>query len=214
MQCAEHADRDWPSADSGVGFECMLVNHTSCQELAIGDETMKRVLLALLIVFVVSLSACQGKSAAFGVDEPNWASRRATEPDYASLTKGHTYLPVYSHVYHLGANRPFYLTTIVSIRNVSSDTSYLLQADYYNTEGDLVRKYLEHPIFLKPLETVEIVISDSDTTGGSGAKLFFDWAVTDERNPPLFEAVMVSTQGQQGLSFSTRGVRVYEHVSE
>ena len=91
-----------------------------------------------------------------GLYELSGVDESATGRDFASLTKGRTYLPVYSHVYHLGANRPFYLPTIVSIRNVSLDTSYILQADYYNTEGDLVRSYLEHPILVKPLSRAKL----------------------------------------------------------
>jgi hypothetical protein len=32
----------------------------------------------------------------------------------------------------------------------------------------------------------------------------------NDKNPPLFEAVMISTYGQQGLSFTTRGVQIIE----
>jgi Protein of unknown function (DUF3124) len=34
--------------------------------------------------------------------------------------------------------------------------------------------------------------------------------IINDMNPPLFEAVMILTYGQQGLSFTTRGLRVFE----
>jgi hypothetical protein len=69
---------------------------------------------------------------------------------------------------------------------------------------------LSVPIYLKPLETVEIIIEEQDIEGGSGANFVFDWAMANGKNPPLFEAIMISTHGQQGLSFTTRGVPVVE----
>ena len=60
------------------------------------------------------------------------------------------------------------------------------------------------------METVEIVISKQDIEGGSGANFVFDWAVENDKNPSLFEGVMISTYGQQGLSWITRGVEIFE----
>jgi 5,10-methenyltetrahydromethanopterin hydrogenase len=85
-----------------------------------------------------------------------------------------------------------------------------LKADYINTIGENIRQYIKKPIYLKPLETIEIVINEQDIEGGSGANFIFDWTMKNEKNPPLFEAVMISTYGQQGLSFTTRGVPVLE----
>ena len=108
-------------------------------------------------------------------------------------------------------DKTFDLTITISIRNVSmTDSVYILNADYYNTVGMNVRRYLKDPIFLQPMETVEIIIEDRDMEGGSGANFIFDWAVENEKNPPLFEAVMISPYEQQGLAFSTRGVRIFE----
>jgi hypothetical protein len=125
------------------------------------------------------------------------------------LTHGKTYLPVYSHIYHGEQHNSFKLTITISIRNIStSDSVYIFKADYYNTLGEYIRHYLSQPICLSPLETVEIIIEEQDDEGGSGANFMFDWAMKNDKNPPLFEAVMISTYGQQGLSFTTRGIQV------
>ena len=62
-----------------------------------------------------------------------------------ALTRGQTvYVPVYSHIYSGDTERPFLLTAIVSIRNTDPRVSIVLTAvDYYDSEGKLVRKYLE-----------------------------------------------------------------------
>ena len=72
-----------------------------------------------------------------------------------------------------------------------------------------VETYLDHPNYVAPLETVEIVISEKDDTGGSGANFLFDWAIHPGTPEPLFEGIMISTIGSQGLSFTTQGVRVW-----
>ena len=164
----------------------------------------------VFILAVVLFSSCNTNTVVNAARRLSWETREASASDYENLTSGNSYLPIYSHIYYAQENSAFYLTATISIRNISPDkTAYLLNANYFNTDGKLVKEYLKRPIFIKPLETIEFVIAESDKSGGSGANFIFDWAVEDGRNAPLFEAVMISTQGQQGLSFTTRGVRIY-----
>ncbi|MCB0641652.1 MAG: DUF3124 domain-containing protein, partial [Phaeodactylibacter sp.] len=78
----------------------------------------------------------------------------------------------------------------------------------YNTSGDLIRTYFQQPIFLKPMETVEIVIDEKDKEGGTGANFLFEWSIKPGLVEPIFEGVMISTLGSQGLSFTTEGLRI------
>lgn len=143
------------------------------------------------------------------VDPVNWEKRKATLPVKDSLEVGESYLSVYSQIYSQTEHLKHGLTATISIRNTSvSDTLYVLKASYYNTHGALIRSYFNHPIYLVPMETVEIVIDEVDTSGGTGANFLFDWQINDKAPEPLFEAVMISTSGQQGLSFKTEGKRV------
>ena len=170
---------------------------------------MKNIVKVLFIILL--LSSCQEKEEQKIATSTDLESRETAVTNFNDLTQGKTYLPVYSHIYHRYDNRTFNLTITISIRNISiADSIYILKADYFNTDGDNIRQYIQKPICLKPLETVEIVITEEDKAGGSGANFVFDWAVKNDKNPPLFEAVMISTHGQQGLSFSTRGVQIFE----
>ena len=66
---------------------------------------------------------------------------------------------------------------------------------------------MQDPIFITPMETINIVIYQTDNAGGTGANFLVNWTLNDKAaNPPLIEAVMKSTAGQQGISFTTRGV--------
>lgn len=171
---------------------------------------MKIAFKILFIAFIIN--ACSGKvSDKYPAKQTDWKSNQTNIEIFDDYFQGKTYLPVYSHIYHIHEHRTFDLTITVSIRNISlTDSAFILKADYFNTVGKNIRQYIEKPIYLKPLETLEIVIGEQDIKGGSGANFVFEWAIKNGKNPPLFEAVMISTYGQQGLSFTTRGVQIIE----
>lgn len=157
------------------------------------------------------LLSCQSKNEAdkYPVKQNNWKEKVIKIKNIDSLYQGKTYLSIYSHIYHIYDQRTFDLTATVSIRNVSPvDSIFLTKATYYNTVGKQIRGYVDSPIYVKPLETLEIVIDEKDIDGGSGAKFLFDWAKNNSNNKPLFEAVMVSSYGQQGLSITTQGIHL------
>ncbi len=168
---------------------------------------MKNILIILILIF--GIISCNKEK-----DDSQWEkvigfNEVKETSGINQLPKGIAYLPLYSHIYHIHETNPYMLTVTVSIRNVSLlDTAYILKCDYHNTEGKKIREYVHKPVFLKPLETIEIVISEADKDGGSGANFIFEWAMKNKKYPPLFEAVMISTQSQQGLSFVTRGIDI------
>ena len=160
----------------------------------------------LLILF-----SCQVEKEIVPVESTDWDGRKSEIFYFNDFAQGKSYLPVYSAIYQIYERRTFELTSTVSIRNISeTDSVYILRADYYNTIGENIRQYIESPIYLKPLETVEIVIEKQDTEGGTGANFVFHWAMINDNNPPLFEAVMISADGAQGLAFTTRGVQILD----
>lgn len=141
--------------------------------------------------------------------EDHYISQEVSGPKGDSLQTGKTYLSIYSHIYSFSLEKSQSLTAMVSLRNVSEvDTIYISKADYYDTEGKLIRHYFKKSIYLKPLETVEIVIDETDQHGGSGANFIFEWTTNNTTPEPLFEAIMTSLRGSQGLSFTTIGRRI------
>jgi hypothetical protein len=169
---------------------------------------MKKILSCLAIVVLLISCEEQAKTET-GFEVPEWSSKSVEVPINDSLVSGKTYLPVYSQVYSISEQRTLNLTVMASLRNVSdSQKVYLTRADYYSTSGDLIRKYLKQPVALNPLETTEIVINENDFTGGTGANFVFEWQVPAGADEPFFQAVMNSTMGQQGLSFTSEGIRM------
>ncbi len=57
-------------------------------------------------------------------------------------------------------------------------------------------------------EQVVLLIDEIDKEGGTGANFIFEWTIKRKSNEPIFESVMISTSGQQGLSFTTQGIRI------
>jgi len=160
------------------------------------------------VFIALALLSCNQPKEEISFQAINWEKRAVDPTVLDSLTTGSTYLSVYSEIYQISENRTYHLTVTVSMRNISSsDTLYVFNAKHYNTKGDLVRNYFDKPIYINPLETVEIVISEGDKEGGTGGNFVFEWGTPVAHNEPRFEAVMISTTGQQGLSFSTQGIK-------
>ena len=63
-------------------------------------------------------------------------------------------------------------------------------------------------MYLTPMETTEIIIDEVDIAGGTGSNFIFEWKIPENCSEPLFEGVMSSTIGQQGLSFTTYAKRI------
>ena len=124
-----------------------------------------------------------------------------------SLWKGQCiYVPVYSHIYSGDREHPFYLTATLSIRNTDLNNPIeILSADYYDSSGKLLKKYLKGSQHLKPLETVRYIVKESDKEGGSGAKFIVTWQSQIEVNEPIIETIMIGTKSQQGISFISQG---------
>ncbi len=124
-----------------------------------------------------------------------------------SKTSGQTvYVPVYSHIYSGNRERTFDLAVILSIRNTDMTESISLAAvDYYDSQGTLVKHYLESSQVLGPMGSIRYVVKESDTSGGSGANFVVKWKAENTVNPPVIESVMIGTQSQQGISFTSRG---------
>ncbi len=175
-------------------------------------QNMRLILFfAILVLFTYS---CKPEKKKLAVKTVNWEKRAIEIKNDSAMQAGRTYLPVYSEIYDQSAETTHLLTSTVSIRNTSlADSLFIITADYYNTKGELIRSYIKSPIFLAPMETIEIVIPRLDTSGGSGANFNFDWKIKDAKNAPLFETVMIWTTGTQGISFVTRGVNYTNSIN-
>lgn len=169
---------------------------------------MKKLLLIFLSVLALSCTEKAQKEVS-SVDPVNWNNRKASLSKTDSLVQGMSYLSVYSEIYSETEHRTHNLTSTISMRNTNlKDTIYINKAEYFDTRGNSIRTYFDFPIYIKPMETVEIVIDEKDESGGTGANFLFQWSMKPASHEPYFEGVMISTSGQQGLSFTSQGKRL------
>ena len=118
------------------------------------------------------------------------------------------YVPIYSDIYISRLNQKSLLSATLSIRNTSpSDSLFISQIDYFNTGGDLVKNFINQPIGLAPMATVNYVIEKEDTSGGSGAN-FIVKLNSDKDIKPLIQAIMIGENGNKGFAFSTDGYSI------
>ncbi|WP_263810057.1 MULTISPECIES: DUF3124 domain-containing protein [Salinibacter] len=124
------------------------------------------------------------------------------------------YVPAYSHIYVRNAQRSMNLATTLSIRNTSRDVPLTLSAiDYYDSQGELVRAYLDTTRALGPLASTYVVVDTDDIRGGVGANFILRWHAERPISPPVVETVMITGANTQGISFrSTARVLREERV--
>ena len=119
------------------------------------------------------------------------------------------YVPIYSDIYVDPSNQSSLLAATLSIRNTSdSDSLFISTIEYYNTNGNLVRSYLDNPISLSPMGTINYVIEKDDDTGGPGANFIVGMSSKNKDAKPLVQAIMIGESGNKGFAFSTDGYSV------
>lgn len=119
------------------------------------------------------------------------------------------YVPVYSHVYAGNRALPVNLATTLSIRNTDRRFPITVTgADYYNSEGRLLRRMLKKPVTLRPMASTSIFIEEKDTSGGFGASFLVSWHATGQVNTPIIECLMIGAYSGLGISFVSPGQQI------
>jgi hypothetical protein len=154
-------------------------------------------------------SSCGVKKEEMVSQSVIWEDRIADLSKENSLVSGSTYLSTYAEIYKYSEKEYEALTATISIRNINKqDRVFIQNIEYFNTHGARIKSYIAQSIYIEPMETLEIVINQLDTEGGTGANFVFDWSVKPGTNDPLFEGVMVSNSGNQGFAFVTHGKKI------
>lgn len=125
------------------------------------------------------------------------------------------YVPIYSSIFYENGKSTLELAATLSVHNVNSDSKITLtRADYYDTKGRLIKKHVDKPVVLNPLETKSIVIDRSDTAGGTGANFLVEWEAQQNVVSPLVESVMVNASSNLGIAFTTVGKVVKQSTAD
>ena len=122
-------------------------------------------------------------------------------------SKGQTvYVPLYSNIFVGDREIAWQLSALLSINNTDpAQPITITRVDYYDSDGKLVRKYLEKSKKLNPMGSAYFYVKTSDTAGGWGANFLVEWTSEKKVNEPIVESLMSGMRGNHSVSFISPG---------
>ncbi len=123
------------------------------------------------------------------------------------ITTGQTiYVPAYSEIYYASQGRTMELAVTLSIHNTDFEHPIIITSvRYYDTQGQLVKEYLQQPRSLGPLASTDFFVEASEQRGGIGTNFIVEWVAEQPVYEPIVETVMLNTSATQGVSFTSPG---------
>lgn len=129
-----------------------------------------------------------------------------TGRDLRIVTGQIVYVPAYSEVFFGRQGSTKELAVTLAVHNTDLDAPIIIQSvRYYDTDGNVVRDYINEPAEVSPLATTGFLVEDTDRSGGWGANFIVEWVAEEPVYEPIIEAIMVSTQGTHGVSMISLG---------
>lgn len=125
----------------------------------------------------------------------------------ARVVAGQTLLvPIYSNIATADNATAINLAVTLTVRNLDLAGPIVVQAiKYYDSGGRLVRSYLDDPIRIGPLASIDLFVRESDNSGGSSPSFLVDWVAEQDVTPAQADAVMISTAGTLGITLTSSG---------
>ena len=123
------------------------------------------------------------------------------------ITTGQTiYVPAYSEIYYASGGKTLELAVTLSIHNTDFEHSIIITSvRYYDTQGQQVKEYLPQSRRLGPMASTDFFVDASEQSGGLGTNFIVEWVAEQAVYEPIVEAMMLSTSGSQGISFTSPG---------
>lgn len=165
------------------------------------------------LIIIILLTGCNARSPQ-GMPLTTGSFQSVTGRDLRIVTGQTVYVPAYSEVFLGREGLNLELAVTLAIHNTDLDASIIIQSvRYYDTDGNVVRDYINEPIEVSPLATTGFLVEDGDTSGGWGANFVVEWVAEEPVYEPIIEAIMVSTRGNQGVSMISLG-RIISQTGE
>lgn len=175
---------------------------------------MKLYLFLYLAINLITLSLSSCASPEISQQQPrvnrsivNDSQKEITlDKNFKAVMSQVVSVPVYSYIYHNNQKKIFNLAVTLSIRNTDmTETIIISSVRYFGSDGKLVKHYLERPIQLDAMASIDFFVDRNDNSGGLGANFIVEWVAETEVFEPVIEAVMVGTDFQQGISWVSSG---------
>ena len=158
--------------------------------------------VSLVLAVVLLLASCDSATvdAPAPVGGPRVSEDRSPDPDLDLVTGQTIFVPAYTEIL-LGRDRRLLLSTSIAIHNAAVSEPLIVQSvRHYDTDGNLIKEYVEQPLQLGPLATRVFAVERPETGMGAGSNFIVEWAAQKAIYEPVVEAVMVGSAGTQGFS--------------
>lgn len=173
---------------------------------------MKRVKIIIILLLTVAIVSCgtqpskQESKTENSSPAVSFNSNTLKIPDKGGRKlKGQVlYMPIYSNI--PSNYKQFHnLSAFLAIHNTDLNNQIkIIKADFFNTEGKIVRSFISAEQSINPLATVIFTIPREDQSG-TGSNFIVEWFAERPVNEPLIESVMIDLSGNLGLSFLSSG---------
>jgi hypothetical protein len=168
-------------------------------------------IVLLFAACAAALSACDSPVATQAQSTAAPTLSREEVADLNIVTGQLVFVPAYSEVAQSTANQRLEMTVTLAIHNSDLNESIIINSvRYYDTNGTLIRDFVESPVSLAPMATTGFIIGAREPDGGWGANFLVEWGAPTAVYEPVIEALMVSGLGTDGVSFISPGRVVSE----
>lgn len=156
----------------------------------------------LLFLFFCSVVSCNNRKT-YPSQQYEYISVDTTKASFNTTI----YVPIYSHINVLNGSQPLNLAATLSIRSMNfSDSIFISGVDYYNSKGQLVKKYLDKTLLLKPMHSADFIVEELNSEGGTGAYFIINASVANPVNDLLVQAIMATQTSGLSMAFKTEGI--------
>ena len=163
--------------------------------------------VAFLGILVI-LAGCNHSSRKAARESANQPPQNLVPVDVSPeefIVSKRVYVPVYSSIFWRYAHATE-LVAAMSVRNIDpEDAIFLTGVSYYDSDGAVIRTYLDQTYRLGPMATAAFTIQRDDESGGFGANFMVEWGAIGPVSDPIVETVMFGQAGSAGISFTSRG---------
>ncbi len=160
--------------------------------------------LVCIILAGMILASCSTPETIQPIDSTELQT--VTGRDLRIVTGQTLYVPAYSELLLGNDGRTHELVVTLAIHNTDLDAPIIVRSvRYHDTNGNVVRSYVDEPIEVGPLATTGFLVEARETSAGWGANFIVEWVAEEAVYEPIIEAIMVSRRGTQGFSLLSLG---------
>jgi len=173
---------------------------------------MKWVKIILILLLTVTIASCGPRESKQEPRTDNSSPVVSFHPETLKIPdkggrklKGQVlYMPIYSNI-PSNYKQLHNLSAFLAVHNTDLNNQIkITKADFFNTDGKIVKSFISAEQSIKPLATVIFTIPREDQSG-TGSNFIVEWMAERSVNEPLIESIMIDLSGNLGLSFLSSG---------